>query len=249
MYEATVSVCSSQTHLLSFVKEQLAPGIKEIDGIVTELKEVNREYFSIACADTFRFQIQRDLSQACSEAISLGYKNVYMRYLLSINAANFYQNILVNTICAFDNEYDKQLISKVIDVEQPVYLDGYYNFKINSLKRKWAEIVSLVCENGYIVNDNEMILEFLQYLLESIPSKLKQLSITFENGDYTLFNSGNKVVSKLYSLAKVSTPLEEAMLNAICLKPQFIKVYNDGSLSKDFCDMLDALFHTKYLEE
>lgn len=247
MYEATVSVCNTQTHLLDFVKRQLASEVREADGIVTELKERNRDFISFACADTFRFQIQRDLSQACSEALSLGYKNVYMRRLLGIDASNFYQNILVNTICVFDNDYDKQLISKIIDVEQPVYLDGYYNFKITAMKRKWSEIGALVCENGYIVNDDEMILEFLQYLLESVPCKVKQLSIVFENGDYTLFNSNNKVIEKLYSLAKTTTAQEEAILNAVCLKPQLVKVYNDGSANSEFCGMLDALFSTEYL--
>lgn len=248
MYEATVSVCKNNSHLLNFVRKQLEPQVKEIDGITSTLEEKSRDYFSLACADTFRFQIQRCLSSAVSEALSLGYKNIFMRDILGIERANFYQNLLVNTICVFDNDYDKQQIAKIIDLDKPLYIDGYYNFMLTSLKRKWEEISRLVCENGSIINDNELITEFLQYLLESVPSKVKRLSVNFDSGDYTLYNSGNKVLTKLYSLAEECSVEEEAMLNVICLNPQSVKVYSDGTLSNDFRKMLEDLFEAEYID-
>ena len=104
MYEATVSVVKENGHLLDYVKEQLAPCMGEIDGIVSEMDEQGRNYFSLACADTYRFQVQRKLNDAVTQALTLGYKNVFARNLLKINTKNFYQNELVNTICIFDNE-------------------------------------------------------------------------------------------------------------------------------------------------
>ena len=104
MYEATVSVAKENGHLLDYVKEQLTQCMEEIDGIVSEMDERNRNYFSLACADTYRFQVQRKLNDAVSQALTLGYKNIYIRKLLRIDKNNFYQNVLVNTICIFDNE-------------------------------------------------------------------------------------------------------------------------------------------------
>ena len=104
MYESTVNIEKQNEHLLSYVKTQLAPCIHEIDGIATEVADNFRNYYSVACADTYRFQIGRCLNAAVTEALSLGYKNVYMRELLNIDGDNFYQNVLVNTICIFDNE-------------------------------------------------------------------------------------------------------------------------------------------------
>ena len=103
MYESTLNVEKKNNHLLTYVKSQLEPYLNEIDGISTELEDDSRNYYSLACSDTYRFQIRRCISSAVTQALSLGYKNVYFRDLLNIKGASFYQNVLVNTICIFDN--------------------------------------------------------------------------------------------------------------------------------------------------
>lgn len=248
MYEATVSVVKENGHLLDYVKEQLTPCIGEVDGITSELDETRRRYFSLACADTYRFQIQRKLNDAVSQALSLGYKNLFVRDLLKINKNNFYQNVLVNTICIFDNEYDKQIVSRVVDVDKTLCIDGYYNFRLGAIKKKWQEITKLVSDNFYVLSDNTMIVEFLQYLLESTPSKVKQLSVSIDGDSFVLYGNGDKVISPTLSLAKRTSCEEEVMLNVLFLKPQTVKIYHSDSLSRDFCEMLNALFQTEYVE-
>ena len=248
MYEATVSVVKENNHLLNHVKEQLAPCMVEIDGITSEVDEKGRNYFSLACADTYRFQVQRKLNDAVSQALTLGYKNVFVRQLLKIDTKNFYQNVLVNTICIFDNEYDKQIVSRVVDVDKTLCLDGYYNFRLGAIKKKWQEVIKLVSDNFYVLSDNSLIVEFLQYLLESTPSKVKNLSVSFENGSFVLYGSGGKVLEPSISLAKCATVEEEAMLNILCLKPQRVKIYHSAPLSDGFTQMLSTLFDTEYIE-
>ena len=248
MYEATVSVEKVNEHLLDYVKEQLIPSICEIDGITSEMDERDRNYFSLACADTYRFQVQRKLSDAVSQALTLGYKNIFVRKLLKIDKNNFYQNVLVNTICIFDMDYDKQIVSRVIDVDKTLCLDGYYNFRLGPIKKKWQEITRLVSDNFYVLSDNTLIVEFLQYLLESTPSKCKQLSVSVDGDKFVLYGSGDKVIEPTLSMAKISSCEEEIMLNILWLKPRSVKIYHSRTLGKDFCDMLDALFQTEYIE-
>ena len=248
MYEATVSVVKENSHLLDYVKGQLAPCLKEIDGIATELDGRFRSCFSLACSDTYRFQVQRRLVEAVSQALTLGYKNVYVRDLLRIEPDNFYKNVLVNVICVFDNDYDKQVVSKLVEIDQDVCIDGYYNFRLAAVKKKWSDITRLVSDNFYVLSDNSLIVEFLQYLLESTPSKVKNLSVSFENGSFVLYGSGGKVLEPAISLAKKTTVEEEAMLNVLCLKPQRVKIYHSAPLSDDFCEMLSALFEAEYIK-
>lgn len=248
MYEATVSVDKVNGHLLDYVKGQLEPTINEIDGIISEIDEKRRKYFSLACSDTYRFQIQRKLGDAVSQALTLGYKNVFVRNLLKVDKGNFYQNVLVNTICLFDNEYDKQIVSRVVDVDKTLCIDGYYNFRLGTVKKKWQEVIKLVSDNFYVLSDNTTIVEFLQYLLESIESRVKQLSVSIDNDTFALYGTNEKVIVPTFSLAKKSSCEEEVMLNVLFLKPQTIKVYHSDELSKDFCAMLDALFQVEYLQ-
>ena len=248
MYEATVSVVKENNHLLDYVKGQLAPCLKEIDGISTELDERFRSCYSLACSDTYRFQVQRKLSDAVSQALTLGYKNVYVRDLLGVDGDNFYKNVLVNVICVFDNDYDKQIVSRLVEIDQNVCIDGYYNFRLGAVKKKWSDIIRLVSDNMYVLSDNGLIVEFLQYLLESTPSKVKVLSVSFEGDGFTLYGSGGKVLEPTISLAKSATVEEEAMLNVLCLKPQRVKIYHSSPLSDDFVQMLSTLFAVEYIE-
>lgn len=248
MYEATVSVDKVNGHLLDYVKEQLTPSINEIDGITSETDSHNRNYFSLACADTYRFQVQRKLTDAVSQALTLGYKNIFIRKLLRTDKNNFYQNVLVNTICIFDMDYDKQLVSRIIDVDKTLCLDGYYNFRLGPIKKKWQEITKLVSDNFYVLSDSTLIVEFLQYLLESTPSKCKELSVSVDGDRFVLYDGGDKVIEPTLSMAKTSSCEEEIMLNILWLKPRAVKIYHSRSLSNDFCDMLCALFQTEYVE-
>lgn len=248
MYESTVNIEKQNEHLLSYVKTQLAPCIHEVDGIATEVADNFRNYYSVACADTYRFQIGRCLNAAVTEALSLGYKNVYMRELLNIDGDNFYQNVLVNTICIFDNEYDKQMISRVVDTDRTVCLDGYFNFKLSHIKKKWLEISKLVGDNGFILTDNDLIAEFVEYLLDSMSTKEKTISVSFEPNGFIIYGQNDRIIEKIYSLAKSADIEEEAMLNIICLKPRNVKVYYTKKPSEEFCKMLDRLFFSEYIK-
>lgn len=249
MYESTVNIEKSNQHLLNYVKARMIPHLNEIDGISTELEDNFRGYFTLACSDTYRFQVRRCLANAVTEALSLGYKNVYIRDLLKIDDGDFYRNVLVNTVCIFDNDYDKQLVSKLVDnTDQTLCLDGYYNFRMSSIKRKWQEISKLVSDNDFILSDKELIVEFMQYLLESLVTKESALSLSFENDDFVLYGKDNRVVGKLQSLAKVTNCEEEAALNVFCLKPNKVTIYYDVKPSNDFCSLMDKLFYTRYVK-
>ncbi len=248
MYEATVSVAKENEHLLRYVEEQISPAISEVDGITAENEEKFYSFFSLACADTYRFQIRRKLTEAVSTALSLGYKNVYVREMLNVDKNNFYQNVLVNTICIFDADYDRQMVSRLLDMDKTVCLDGYYNFRLDAIKRKWSEIVGLVSDNFYVLSDSKMITEFLQYLSESMPSKVKKLSVTVDGDDFVLYGSQDKVLEPTLSLAKRTSCEEEVMLNVLFLKPQKVKVYHSRGLHPDFCIMMDELFDAEYIQ-
>lgn len=247
MYEATVSVVKENAHLLNYVKAQLEPIISEVDGLTSELDEASRNYFSLACADTYRFQIRRKLNDAVSQALTLGYKNIFVRKILGVRKNNFFQNVLVNTICIFDNDYDRQAVSRLLDVDRTLCLDGYYNFRLGAVKKKWQEVTKLVSDNFYVLSDSELIVEFLQYLLESTPSKVKNLSVSIDGNSFVLYGASDKVLEPIVSLAKNSDVEEEVMLNVLFLKPKKVKLYHSVEPSKEFRGMLDALFETEYV--
>ncbi len=247
MYEITISVPHETRHLLNYVKEQTEQAIAEMDGIATDVEDKRRCYFSVACSDTFRFQLKRLVLESVSEAVALGYKNIFVRNCLKIKQGNFFQNVLINTMCVFDKAYDSQIISKILDVDKPMFIDGYCNFKMEMLKKKWSEIAKLVSQNNYILHDNRLIMEFLQYLLDSLNSGISKLSVSFENDTFCMYDSDSKVLPVVTSLSINPNAEEEAALNVLLLKPQKVTVYYNEKPSEDFVNLM-SLFDCKYIQ-
>ena len=247
MYEVTVSVPVRDKHLLEHVKNQTAPVIAEMDGIATDICDKFRSYFSVACSDTFRFQLRRLLTDSVSEAVALGYKNMFVRDFLNVDGGNFFQNVLINMMCVFDKSYDQQIVSKIVDADKPIFIDGYCNFRLDALKRKWEEIAKLVCENQYILHDEELILEFLQYLLDSINNQVTNLTVTLEEDTFLMYDHKGKVLPAVQSLAKSVTMYEEAAVNIMLLKPKHVSIYYGKQPEPNFMKLLQ-LFDCKFVE-
>ncbi len=238
MYETTISVPKSDKHILEYIKSQMASAVTEIDGIATDVEDKRRCYYALACSDTFRFQLKRLLSESVSSAVALGYKNIFVRKCLKVSQCDFFQNVLINTMCVFDKSYDQQIITKILDVDKPMYIDGYYNFKMSLLKRKWKEIAKLVSDNNFILQDRQLILEFLQYLLESITCKVSHLTLTLEDNSFLEYDSHNDILPNVQSLAPSPTVEEEAAINVLLLKPKRLTVFGKKHPSEDFCTLM-----------
>lgn len=238
MYETTISAPFGDKHILNYIKRLTANAVNEMDAISSETDSSARSYFAVACSDTFRFQMKRVLTNSVSSAISMGYKNIFVRNCLKVSKGTFFQNVLINTMCVFDREFDRQAVERVVDVDKPICLDGYYNFKLSSLKKKWSEIAGLVSENGYILRDPQLIIEFLQYLMDSVTCKISEITVSFEENGFWLYDSKNNVLPVVDSLARDPSTEEEVAINIILLKPKSVKVYSGRSPSNDFCRFL-----------
>lgn len=248
MYEVTLSTPNNHSNLLNYIHNDLQPYVAKIGGTYAILQQKHRTYFSIACDDTFTFQAKRLLIESISQVLALGYKNIFIRDLLDIEQNNFYQHVLVDTMCIFDHVYDAKMITNLIDVEKDMYLDGYYNFLMQDFKRKWQNVANMILENDYVLADNSLILEFLQYLLQSVDTKTKTISICMENYDYTLYDSKNSLLPKSNTMSMFSTAETDVLVNAVYLNAQKLKVYHHGNLSQDFCNVANALFQTEFVQ-
>lgn len=246
MYEVTLSVPASQEYLLGNFKQKTEHFLGEMDALSSELSKGDRFYFSVACSDTFRFQLRRLVVQNVCDIVALGYKNIFLRKCLHLQSGNFFQNLLVNTTCVFDRVTDKKAIAEIIDVDKPLFLDGYCNFRFGLLKKKWKEIASLVCSNEYILHDEQLIMEFLQYLLESIESGVEKLSVSLADNAFVMYGEDGAVLSAVESLAKHSTVEEDAALNVLLLNPREVVVYHGSKPSPEFCRLMQ-LFSCKFV--
>ena len=93
-----------------------------------------------------------------------------------------------------------------------------------------------------------MCIDFLNCMLDSIPTLLKELSLDFFDGKLNLYNSSNKILRKKEILWKNSSCEEEAVLNVVWFKPEKVKIYSNTTLlSDDFKNIICSLFDTTFV--
>lgn len=245
MYEATITVGNQDQFFMDYLERNLTVPVASSNGIMAKRKGEKRSYLSVACEETYKRQLADAVTDKVADVLCLGYKNAFFKEKLRIYNNNFLSNTLVSTMCVFDNNLDKKTAKKLLNGMDTIAVDGVYNFRLNCLKRKWNEIITLSNANGVILSDEYTMREFLSFLLEAIPTRYAKLSVILTDDAFELFDANEKRIEKINSVLPV-TREEDIILNVICNKPQKLTFYGDYyKLNSDFIELIEYLFETK----
>ncbi|MBR2974140.1 MAG: hypothetical protein IKC47_00135 [Clostridia bacterium] len=248
MYEVAFSVEKCNEQLLRYMYDELSACVAKIGGVCKYLQESRRSRFAIACNKLYAAAIKSQSEECLLNALTLGYKNKYIRNALAVSHSGLLVDTLINTMCIFDAKYDRYLIKKTLDISGEVCIDGYYNFRMKKLKQKWDELVEVVKNNNALLADDALIKEFLCYLMDFLPNTDGNLSVVVDGNNAGLFDDKGKIVPSI-KLVRPATLEETIAINAICAKPKGIKLYcNSKQLDAAFVDLITYLFDVKLVE-
>ena len=248
MYELTCSVENANEGLLKYVYDEVSTSIAKVGGVCKYLHGKCRSKFALACNELYATTISRQVEDCLINALTLGFKGLYLRDSLGISDDDLLLNTLVNTMCLFDNKFDKYYVKKSISLIGEICIDGYYNFRMKGLKSKWNELVEIVKNNNALLRDTSLIKEFLCYLMDFFPQGSSDISVVIDNDTFRIFDEKGRLVPHLNLVCK--SALEELVVaNAICIKPKAIKLYcNKQELDEKFLDLLAYLFEVKVVQ-
>ncbi len=112
-----------------------------------------------------RMRIQRELhlsliKEKLAEVLGIGYKYAFLKEKLRACLPKRERKLLIAALIAADYEGDKAYIrSKIGDIKE-FALDGFYAFRLSSLREKWMRIVDYIPE-GFSSQDLKKFCEFL----------------------------------------------------------------------------------------
>ena len=143
--------------------------------------EEERCFLSVVCPDYYSDIVSIEINDRIAEIIAINYKYDFFKKRIKICGLNETEyEILMTSIISADLEDDKKYVfNKLKDSKNNVYLDGFFNFRLQVLKKKWEEIVSYIPH--YFVN--AQLKEFISYLLES-----KKKKVYIDNGKVFDYN-------------------------------------------------------------
>ena len=244
MYELSLNVDKKDGHFLDYLARQLDRPLAQARG-VSALEEIDdRTFFSLACYDESAGQMSALVKDLLADIFSIGYKNKYLSKKLNMGSEDLLSRTLINTMCIFDNSYDKTAIKRSLENIRNFSLDGFYNFRLGDVKKKWDEIVVLSNSYDTVINDYDTMRDFLMFLLEAIPTLVNNLSVVFdEESGFELFDEKGLRLNKLTTLSVRQEPEEDLLYNLVCINPAAVNFYGDWqSMSEQFKDIADSLF-------
>ena len=135
-------------------------------------------------------------------------------------------------------ETDRFIIKKNLILENSLYLESFYRFRLKSLLDKWEELVSLSNENKEYLISKESFIDLLKFLVDNLDICEEEISIVKEKEGYRIYAEENSLANDLIS--------EEIMVSSVIdLSPQKINLYFSETTNE--IKLLERIFEERII--
>ena len=220
MCEFSLNLKTENFELAKFIFNNISSVCDKWNGVVTSVEENGFISILVAVKEQDKEKAQNYLSSCITEVICTVFKSSFLESNLFLPSQdtlgiNAFKKALLN----FDKETDRYLVRKSLNLQTDLFLESFYQFRLSTLKAKWAELVTLANENREYLTSSESFIDLLKFLVDNLEICQDEISI-YQDQD----NSYKILISdKLYQNKNFS---EESLVSSIIdLSPQKINLY------------------------
>jgi hypothetical protein len=246
MWELSISIDSKKASCIDNIMQDISPYIKQAGGVMARGKAMTRDYLALACEENNSKIVIDALLDIISNIITTDFKLEYLQEnsRLPINNQINY-NAFLKALVEFDREYDREVVARKLFFDKELMLDGFYNFRLKDLKKRWQEICDLANSNAVYLSYNETFLELLKFLVNTISSKLDEVHIFGENGKFVFYDKNmNRIKNKKYNLDD-EINAETLIPSLINLCPNKIVFYQVDNMPVVILNMISSIFENR----
>ncbi|MDR3021946.1 MAG: hypothetical protein LBU60_04675 [Clostridiales bacterium] len=234
MYQVSVSI-SKQNENWLLPQEKLVAAVASCGGVYAGDTKYDRVYFNFACKLSSSCELKKAIKDYMSELYLTKAKKEYMRKNIKIKVEIF--DILLSILVGFDRESEKELLDKILVIEDDFSIDGYFNFRLTELKTRWDEICSLARENAFFLSNRETMYELLRFLMSTIKPQVERITVKQKEDRFVVLATDD------IAIARFDTA-EELMLYFIETAPLEIRIIGD-ILPAEQRRILNCIFEDK----
>ena len=211
----------------------------QIGGVVTSHEENGFICILIGVKQNLKNEYQRFLSRLITQTICTYYKSEFLSQNLILPHHDrigilAFKKALLN----FDRETDYYIIQRNLSLENNLYLESFYNFKLSGLKSKWTELVGLANENRDYLMSTDSFLDLLKFLIDNLDICEDEVDIIEEQDGYKLYFGSDDIYNDDYKNKILN---EEGLISSIIdLSPQKINLYRNHD--SNATNLLEKLF-------
>ncbi len=238
MWEFSINLKEENLEIANIISNSLSLAVKSFEGVVTS--NLENGYISILLGinekytDTFRNIIVSCITEIICTNFKWNFldKRLYLPEHDKIGMMAF-KKALLN----FDKETDKFIVKKNLDLNKDLFLESFYHFKLQALKNKWEELITLSNENREYLISSESFIDLLKFLVDNLDICQEEISIVKENEGYKIYTEDEKqYLDKVFS--------EDIIVSSVIdLSPQKINLYCEDSSKA--VNLLERLFEER----
>jgi len=164
MTSITISEKDYNEGNLLYVQNSAGELFRSADCSLRKEKHESRVMLIINCPEYYADIIRTEIADKIAEIIAIKYKYEYFKSQVKISGlSNIEREILLASLIAADLDDDKRYAFDRLKNNTEVAIDGFFNFRLKPLKKKWSDVVSYV-PTCFL---NSQLKEFISYLIEN----------------------------------------------------------------------------------
>ena len=189
---------------------------------------------------TFTNSASLEIKQRFAKIILMYYKpKVILSPIKNFNLTNHDNLILLNILSNFDEFDDMNEILNSLSLCGKFYIQSYFYFKLQKLKKRWQDIGNLINENSQFLVDDKVKKEFMQFLMTVINSKSNFAKLSRKNNKVVVESEKVLIPQSLYYS---QTEYDNLLFAIIQNKPKKIEIEDYKNFDVAFVQELSTLF-------
>ena len=156
--EITVSETGAHSAYITYLYNALAGVLTRLEGAAELIMGEERAALRIRAREGD--EMREAVKERIAEVIGIGYKYEFLCERLHVSLSRRERKLLCAALIAADYESDGAYIRRKIGGGEHCNIDGFYRFRLGSLREKWQRIVDYVPE-GFTTSDLKQFCDFL----------------------------------------------------------------------------------------
>ena len=251
MFEFQIAVSEKDKKVLNRLCEDLKSSTAGIKTVITSYQQGGKAFVVIACDDLERPRVSFSICDVISDIISTFYKLEFIENNLALPISNQVNlSAFKKALIAFDRETDKYIITRSLKVEHTIYLDEFFQFRLNHLRNKWMEIIKLANDNASYLLCNDTFIDLLKFLIDNIEISRGTVNVVKKAGKFVLcdedFNEIDQSSNPLCELDERAKEDEVGLISSlIALSPKKIVVYCNPFENSPALTLISQIFESR----
>ena len=243
MWEFAIYMNSSEREIAKQLYQKMQSFSNTYDTIVSFYEKDCIVGVVTSCSDIEKFRYISFVEELIIETICNSYKKQYLLSNLGFNGFDEITNeAFIQALIFFDRETDRYIVSKYLQLEKQINLDGFFNFKLKTLKDKWSELVGIANENQVYLYSNDTFVELIKFLIDNIEVKSDVINIIKQNEEYKILDAQFEEIAFEEKLLENDKSLISSIIS---LCPKNINIYCSDILPNNVTKLICTLFEKR----